>query len=303
MEKVERLIAITMILLQKELVSASEFAQIFNVSKRTILRDMQSLSLANIPIYALAGVNGGYGIMDTYKVDKRLLSSADLEHILTALAGLQQLLITEEVARTIKKIEAMVGSLALNRSMQLSFYAWEGRAELREPLKICQAALVKQRLVAFEYIDKAGVVSQRIVEPYALHFSESSWYLQGFCLDRQGYRSFKLARIGQLRMDGRRFEQRADWPAHANATHDRPQFVTIKALITSSIHDQIIERYGRSSIEVYTAEYGLATMYVPQNPQGFQLVASFGTQIKVIEPQSYVDEFRNYLAQMLQNYA
>ncbi|MBM7845147.1 helix-turn-helix transcriptional regulator [Herpetosiphon giganteus] len=303
MEKVERLIAITMILLQKERVSATEFAQLFQVSKRTILRDMQTLSMANIPIYALTGVNGGYGILDTYKVDKRLLSSADLQHLLTALAGLEQLILTAEIAQTIKKIEAMVGPLGLNRSMQLLFYAWEGRAELRESLKICQTALVKERLVAFDYTDKAGVQTQRIVEPYALHFSESSWYLQGFCLDRQGYRSFKLARMGQLRMDRRGFQQRADWSVHANAAHANPQFVTIKALVAPSIHDQIIERYGRSSIEAATAEYGLATMYVPQNPQGFQLLASFGTQIKVLEPQSYVAEFRTYLAQMLQNYA
>lgn len=102
MNKVERLISIIMILLKKELVSTSEFTQLFNVSKRTILRDMETLSLSNIPIYSVSGVNGGYGIMKEYKVDKRLLSNSDLENILTALGGLEQILLTEEVEQTIK---------------------------------------------------------------------------------------------------------------------------------------------------------------------------------------------------------
>lgn len=130
MDKVERLISIIMILLKKEVVSTTEFSQLFNVSKRTILRDMETLSLSNIPIYSVNGVKGGYGIMDEYKVDKRLLSSSDLQNILTALGGLEQILRTEEVERTIKKIEAMVSPLSLNRSIQLSFYDWEGRSEI-----------------------------------------------------------------------------------------------------------------------------------------------------------------------------
>ncbi len=124
MEKVERLISIIMILLRKDVVSTKEFAQLFNVSKRTILRDIETLSLSNIPIYSIIGINGGYGIMDEYKVDKRLLSSSDLENILTALGGLEQILISEEVEITIKKIEAMVSPLAPKGSIQLSFYDW-----------------------------------------------------------------------------------------------------------------------------------------------------------------------------------
>lgn len=106
MEKIERLLSIIMILLKKDVVSTTEFTQLFNVSKRTILRDMETLSLSNIPIYSVNGIHGGYAIMDEYKVDKRLLTSSDLENILTALGGLEQILLSEEVELTIKKIEA-----------------------------------------------------------------------------------------------------------------------------------------------------------------------------------------------------
>jgi predicted DNA-binding transcriptional regulator YafY len=303
MDKVERLISIIMILLKKEVVSTTVFSQLFNVSKRTILRDMETLSLSNIPIYSVNGVKGGYGIMDEYKVDKRLLSSSDLQNILTALGGLEQILRTEEVERTIKKIEAMVNPLSLNRSIQLSFYDWEGRSEILKTLKTCQESLSKKRLVSFDYTDKDGAVTNRMVEPYELHFSESSWYLKGFCLHRQGYRTFKLSRIDHITMDERPFHPRDDWSEQGHEASYLPQFVTIKAWISPSIKDQIIERYGRRSIEDHRSGLLLATIYVPQNHMGFQFLASFGTHLKVVEPKTYVEDFRNYLYQMMENYS
>ncbi len=302
MEKVERLISIIMILLKKDVVSTKEFAQLFNVSKRTILRDMETLSLSNIPIYSVNGVHGGYGIMDEYKVDKRLLSSSDLENILTALGGLEQILISEEVEITIKKIEAMVTPLAMKGSIQLSFYDWEGRSEIRQILKTCKEAIIKNRLVSFDYIDKNGTATKRTVEPYQLHFSETSWYLKGFCLERMAYRTFKLSRIDHFNMNEQTFSPRDDLLEQEQGSSYQPEPVAIKALISPSIKDQFIERYGRKSIENYSSDYLLATIYVPQNSTGFQFLASFGTKLEIVEPRTYVEDFRNYLNKMIEKY-
>ncbi|MNW24060.1 HTH domain protein [compost metagenome] len=302
MEKVERLISIIMILLRKDTVSTKEFAQLFNVSKRTILRDMETLSFSNIPIYSIHGIHGGYGIMDEYKVDKRLLNSSDLENILIALSGLEQILISEEVEVTIKKIEAMVSPLSPKGSIQLSFYDWQGRSELLHTLKICQESIAQRRLVSFDYIDRNGTATNRIVEPYQLHFSESSWYLKGFCLSRQKYRTFKLSRINQFMMNESTFNPRDYGLEQQHETGYEPQLVAIKALISPGIADQFIERYGRQSIEDYSPEYFLATIYVPQNSIGFQFLASFGTNLEVIEPKAYVEEFRDFLNKMVEKY-
>ncbi|MBA2938852.1 YafY family transcriptional regulator [Paenibacillus sp. CGMCC 1.16610] len=302
MEKVERLLSIIMILLKKDIVSTKVFAQLFNVSKRTILRDMETLSLSNIPIYSVNGIHGGYGIMDEYKVDKRLLSNSDLENILTALGGLEQILISEEVEVTIKKIEAMVSPLSPKGSIQLSFYEWEGRSEILQTLKICQESILKKRLVTFDYIDKNGSTTNRVVEPYQLHFSESSWYLKGFCLHRQSYRTFKLSRIDHLLMDENTFNPRDYLLEQEHEASYQPELVAIKALISPSIKDKLLERYGRKSIEAYSSEYFLATIYVPQNSIGFQFLASFGTNLEIVEPKAYVEEFRDYLKEMIERY-
>lgn len=300
MEKVERLLSIIMILLKKDVVPANEFAQLFQVSKRTILRDMETLSLSNIPIYSVNGIHGGYGILDEYKVDKRLLSSSDLENIVTALGGLEQILVSEEVAVTIKKMEAMVKPSSRKSSIQLSFYDWEGRSEIVETLKTCQESIVKRRLVSFDYTDKNGTATNRTVEPYQLHFSEMSWYLKGYCLQRQSYRTFKLSRIDHLKMGEIPFSPRK--VPEQDETGYQPQLVAIKILIAPGIRDQFIERYGRKSMKKYSPEYFLATISVPQNSIGFQFLAGFGTNLKIVEPQSYVEEFRKYILEIAEQY-
>jgi len=302
MDKVERLISIIMILLKKDLVSTKEFTQLFGVSKRTILRDMETLSLSNIPIYSVHGVNGGYGMMDEYKVDKRLLNSSDVENILIALSGLEKILISEEVELTIKKMEAMVNPLSLKGSIQLSFYAWEGRSEILETLKLCQKSIVESKIISFDYIDKDGAITNRMVEPYQLHFSETSWYLKGFCLHRQGFRTFKLSRIENLKRDEATFRPR-DYELEQKESGYQPQLIAVKALISPNIKDQFIERFGRKSIESYSSDYFLAAFRIPQNSIGFQFLAGFGTNLIITEPKSYLDEFRSYLLNMVDNYS
>ena len=113
------------------------------------------------------------------------------------------------------------------------------------------------------------MITNRIVEPYQLHFSETSWYLKGFCLHRQSYRTFKLSRIDNLNMNEETFNPR-DYALEQDAASYQPQLVAVKTLISPSIKDQFIERYGRKSIESYSSEYFLATIHIPQSPIGFQ---------------------------------
>ncbi|WP_136605462.1 helix-turn-helix transcriptional regulator [Paenibacillus dokdonensis] len=302
MEKIERLISIVMILLQKNVVSTTEFSQLFNVSKRTILRDMETLSLTNIPIYSINGVYGGYGIMDEYKLDKRLLSSKDIENILTALGGLGQILFSDEVELTLKKIESMIESASRKGSIHLSFYDWDGRTEIVQILKTCQEAIVQGRLLTFDYIDQSGLKTNRMVEPYQLHFSEMSWYLKGFCLNRMGYRTFKLSRTDNLNIDTKTFVPRDFLTEHKAEQHYQPKLITIKALISHSIKDHFIERYGQKRIEAYNSEFLIATIDVPQNNIGFQFLAGFGANLVIIEPKTYVEDFREFLNVMIKKY-
>lgn len=197
----------------------------------------------------------------------------------------------------------MVGSASWRGSIHLSFYDWEGRSEILQTLNICQESILRKKLVTFDYIDKDGMATNRIIEPYQLHFSEMSWYLKGFCLHRQSYRTFKLSRIDNFTMDEHTFNPRDYLLEQKQKTIYQSQLVTMKALIAPSIKDQFIERYGRKSIENYSTEYLLATIYVPQNSTGFRFLASFGTNLEILEPKTYVEQFRSYLNLMIHKYS
>ncbi|WP_242772052.1 helix-turn-helix transcriptional regulator [Brevibacillus parabrevis] len=303
MNKVERLISIVMILLQKEVMSAGAFASLFGVSKRTILRDMETLGLSNIPIYAVHGVHGGYAIMNTYKLDKRLLNQTDLENVLTALNGLGQLMVSKEVEATIQKIASMVGTASCNSMIQLSFYDWEGRSDLLPILNECQQAIVQNRLVAFDYLDRKGIATHRRVEPYRLHFSERSWYLRGFCLERQTFRTFKLSRTDRFRMEEARFVPRDDSEDHITELDYQSPLVAIKARISPRVKEQFIERYGRKCMDASDPEYLIASISIPQNEDGFRFLAGFGTDVRIMEPSSYVEQFKAFLAAMMDAYS
>lgn len=302
MEKVDRLVSIVMILLQKDVVSATQLSQMLGVSKRTILRDMLALSLSRVPIYSISGVHGGYGIMDEYKIDKRLLTNTDIENILTALNGLEQLLLSKEITVTINKIQAMGNSLSRQNTARLSFYNWLGRTEILEICQNCQEAILQSRLVSFDYIDRKGALTSRIVEPYQLHFSEMSWYLKAFCLDRNEFRTFKLSRTENLVITKNSFVARNDLTNQNDGETDHTQLIQVKVLISPSIKDHFIERYGRLSIEPYNSEFLQATIYLPHSSIGYQFLTSFGLKLEVIEPKSFVKDFREFLCELLAKY-
>ncbi|WP_020620548.1 helix-turn-helix transcriptional regulator [Paenibacillus daejeonensis] len=302
MSKLERLISIVMILLQQDVMSAASLASIFGVSKRTILRDMETLGLSNIPIYAVHGVNGGYGIMNSYKLDKRLLNHTDLQNVLIALSGLEQLLVSEDVESTLKKIEAMVNSVSHKGVIQLSFYEWEGRSDMLPTLSLCQEAIMQSRLVSFDYLDRNGVATNRKVEPYRLHFSERSWYLRGFCLERKAYRTFKLSRTDHCKLEVTRFVPREDSSEQMAEADYSSRLVEVKARITPRIKEQFIERYGRKCIDDSNPESLIATIHVPQNEDGFRFLAGFGKDLKIITPLSYQEQFKAFLMGMVEVY-
>jgi predicted DNA-binding transcriptional regulator YafY len=103
-------------------------------------------------------------------------------------------------------------------------------------------------------------------------------------------------------MNEQTFSPRDDLLEQEQEASYRPELVAVKALISPGIKDQFIERYGRKSIENYNSDYLLATIHVPQNSIGFQFLASFGTNLKIVEPKTYVEEFRDYLKKMVEKY-
>jgi predicted DNA-binding transcriptional regulator YafY len=185
--KIDRLLSIIMYLLNHETTSARQLADRFNCSVRTIQRDMETIELAGIPIFTIQGPEGGYGIMGTYKLDRKLMTADDLYFIIAALSGIESSLTNPRLLGTLEKMRSLVRggqakSLHESRGkLFLDFSMMGGGARLKPLLAILEKALESERLVRFTYTSTKLETCTRTVEPMTIIFKWRSWYLYGFC--------------------------------------------------------------------------------------------------------------------------
>lgn len=299
MKKIERLISIIMILLQKRLISTSELSKIFGVSSRTIQRDMDSLALANIPIYSIRGSQGGYGLTEEYKFDKRLLTTNDIENILIALNGLEQLLVTNEIRETIEKIKGMTLK-TIESDINVTFYSFPGRVEIMETVLLLKEAIGNQRQISFIYTNQSGKTEEKIIEPYRLFLNETRWYIYGYDINKKEFRLYKIARMASLDKK-RSFTPRNEIPNPKSKKYIQ-ETTEVTLEISQKVIEQFIERYGTSTLKPLTNDKYSLIIDIPANRFAYQFLSGFGHDIKIISPKYYIDNFREFLQTTLNQY-
>ncbi|MBC2347126.1 YafY family transcriptional regulator [Listeria welshimeri] len=305
--KIERLIGIIMLLLQRELVSASEMATMFEVSKRTIFRDIDTLMMANIPIYTIAGTKGGIGIMPTYKVDKKLLTSEDLTAIIASLDGMEQLLSSAETKKTLQKMKNMLdhSSEPPKSSISLDFSNLSMKKELNAKVESLYLAIKKHHLVELSYIDRAGKQTIRRTEPYHLLFRNRSWYLQGYSLERNDFRTFKMSRIVELKTLEETFEAHPFVvKSFGGITNTKPMFLMheVTLMVDKIAREQIVERFDTIEITQQDEDHFSAKVSLPDHEAGYRFLLQLGTHVTIQNRDDFYDNFVEYLKEIQEKY-
>lgn len=145
--KIDRMIGILAILLQQKKVTAPYLAEKFEVSRRTINRDIESLSMAGIPLVTMQGANGGISIMDGYKIDRTLLTSSDMQAILAGLRSLDSVSGTNRYAQLMDKLSAGASEfLPGDNHILIDLSAWS-KASLPPKIEMLHNAITSNRLV------------------------------------------------------------------------------------------------------------------------------------------------------------
>ncbi|MBC1515971.1 helix-turn-helix transcriptional regulator [Listeria immobilis] len=304
--KIERLIGIIMLLLQRELVSASEMAKMFEVSKRTIFRDIDTLAMANIPIYTIAGAKGGIGIMPTYKVDKKLLTTEDLHAIITSLDGMEQLLSSIETKKTLQKMKNMLDPTSESpaSSISVDFSNLTTKSDSNSQVEKLYLAIKKRQLVELCYIDRSGNQTIRKTEPYHLFFRNRSWYLQGYSLERSDFRTFKLSRIIELSVLAETFEARPFAVKPIGPIPSQPHFLMheVSLIVDKIAREQIVERFNLVEIKRHDAEHFFAKVTLPDHEAGYRFILQLGTHVTIQNRDDFYDNFVAYLNEIQGKY-
>ncbi|MDN4605129.1 YafY family protein [Paenibacillus sp. F6_3S_P_1C] len=304
--KIDRMLALIMILLEREVVSARELAERLEVSRRTIYRDIDTLTFAGLPIFTHQGAMGGVGLMKAYKMDKLLFTPYDVQTLLTSLKSYKQLFDHHEIVFVLEKLNAIhrgsdtdikAGRFAVDLSLS------QGNESLRNLLSYIETAMNEQRYLVFEYGDRDGKMSSRTVEPYQIVFKESSWYLQSYCVDREDFRIFKLARMSGILVSENVFAPRDFTPLPMDgASWMNQDWVEVTIRVHRSVIDKVIERFGGAHILHMGEETCLATYPIIKNTFGYDKLLAFGDKCEVIEPIEVRNGFQNYVRRILEKY-
>lgn len=202
--KLERLLSIIILLLNRRMVQAKELAERFEVSVRTIYRDIEVINGAGIPIVTYQGMNGGIGLADGYRLDRGVLTNDELAAIVTALRSISTSYGNEQHLQLMEKMSSVVlpqyaEEFQHKASRVLIDYSpWDGNERLRPKLQLLKDAVDSCRIAEFIYSNAEGLVSHRIVEPHMLIMKGRQWYLKAYCLVKEQFRLFKLKRMKEL---------------------------------------------------------------------------------------------------------
>lgn len=293
-----RLFRIVYYLLQNGKATAPELAQKFEVSIRTIYRDVDSISSAGIPIYATQGKGGGISILNDYTLDKSLFSEQEQEQMLTALQGM--VATTEENSNEL--LTKLSGLFQINSTnwIEVDFSDWAHRTPQQDTFNIIKEAIFQKRVISFCYFSGKGNKEKRNVRPIRLVFKSKSWYLYSFCLLRNDYRFFKLTRIKELEMLSETFTQ--DFTPTKN---EKQLQVENTAAVKLKFDRQAAFRVYDEFTDSIT-EDSQGNLYVqidlPDNEVLYSYVMSFSDSVEIIEPQSIREQMKKRLQRMQEKY-
>ncbi len=282
--RIDRLIGILSILLQKEMTTAPELAEHFEVSRRTINRDIDALSCAGIPIRTVQGSGGGICIMDGYRMDRTLLTSKDMQMILAGLRSLDSVSGSRYYGLLMEKIQPGSSGIVSGRdSILIDLSSWY-RDTLAPKIEIIQDAIELNRKLRFYYYSPKGE-TEREIEPYYLIFKWSSWYVYGFCTLRKDFRTFKLNRMDKITLEDL-FEKKSEVPyPDLDGEKIYPTTGTVKVIFEASLKWRLIEDYGVNSYTELPDGKLLFEHDYPDDEWLISWILSFADQVTVIEPE------------------
>lgn len=281
--KIDRMIGILSVLLQREKITAPELAEIFEVSRRTINRDVEALCKAGIPISTLQGVGGGIMIMKGYQMNKTLLTSKDMQMILAGLRSLDSISGSNYYRQLMEKIQCGASNFKNSQdSIFIDLSSWY-KERLAPKIQLIQDAIEERKVISFHYYAPKGE-SKRLIEPYYLVFKWSSWYVWGWCIQKNDFRLFKLNRINMLFKTNREFsETKVSLPDLSNETLF-PFKIYVKAIFPKEEKWRLVEEFGMDCFIENEDGTLLFSSYHTDMENLISWLLTFGDKVQVLEP-------------------
>lgn len=299
--KIDRLLGIVMILLQKEKVTAPYLADKFEVSRRTINRDVEELCKAGIPVITAQGGNGGISIADGYRIDKSVLTYREMEHMASALRGMDSVASGNGTEQILNKFFAKKEQVLAVRDSIIIDLSSHYKSSLTDKIAVIKEAILNNRLIRFRYYSNKGD-ELRTVEPYYLTFQWAGWYVFGYCVHRQDFRLFKLNRLWELEDTGTVFPPREVREEQKDFNKCFRDVFQVTLLFDPGVKYRLIDEYGMGGFT--EQEDGRLKFQAGFDNKDYMLswILSFGDKAEVIYPGELKQEIEKIAKNILKHY-
>jgi len=290
--KLDRLISILVILLRKERVQAKELAQRFDVSVRTILRDVDAINLSGIPVVTYQGVNGGIGIAEGYRLDRSVLTDHEMAAIFTALKGVSKTMPESQYEILLEKLKNTLSASQLDllksrtNHLIIDLSPWGGNELLKQRLITLRRAIENNRELEFDYQNLTGKKTSRRVEPYSLVLKGQAWYLYAWCLLREDFRLFKLSRMRDVTVLETCYQPKElslDQLSWEKSWQESEPMVELELLFEKEMETIVEECFGENPLKNREGKIIVKTR-LPENNWLYGFILSFGTGVEVVSP-------------------
>lgn len=294
-----RLFEILYYLMENKQTTAKQLADKFEVSTRTIYRDLDKLLVAGIPIITKQGVDGGVSLDENFVFDKSLLDESQQEQILLALSSLSSLHVSE-YQELLKHMQTIFQKES-EEWLEVNFSSWHQDQEMNEKFSQLKDAILKHLRITFHYINAQGQKSHRDVFPIKLFYKNNAWYLYGYEVKKADYRTYKLTRIQQLVIKDEQFDRSAFYKEPHLTYEENQTKIDVVLKFQKYLGSFVYDQFSDQDIQEKEDGYWIHTS-MPYHPWFLSFLLSFGSGVEIIEPHSLREEMLHEIHTLLKIY-
>lgn len=295
--QINRLFEIVYILLERKTITAKELAERFEVSTRTIYRDIEILSQAKIPVYANKGNGGGIGLLEDYVLDKSMLSEEEQNQILFALQSMEK--ISNQDEKNILEKMSSIFNKSKTNWIDVDFSDWGTNGEQDQTFNLIRNAILKHIVIEFVYYNSYGEEKKRQAESLQIYFKDKSWYLKAYCRLKQDYRLFKISRMKDIKLLNETFER--ELPQIKENKFDY-KTIQLELEISKDMSYRVYDEFKKEDIIKNKNGDFIVKVEFPENDWVYGYILSFGENVKVLSPGYVKSIIKEKLQKSLKNY-
>ncbi len=299
---INRLFEIVYLLMDRKSMTAKELADHFEISARTVLRDVETLSAAGIPIFTTQGKGGGISILDSYVLNKTVISEDEQDQILFALQGLS---VTRhaEAEKTLGRLRSFFEKKD-TKWIEVDFSRWGNGESDKAKFERLKNAVIKKQALAFLYSSSYGGTADRKVYPLKLVFKSSSWYLQAFCLAKKDYRTFKINRMKKIETLAETFDGTAFIvPDMEPSEHRSPCLMDVKLKFSPDAAYRVYDEFDEQAVTQNEDGSFIAALSLPDDFWIYGYILSFGASVEILEPRDLREKIVEQVDKIKMKYA